>query len=182
MAITAEEIIDYWYSPEVSQMWFSATPQLDAEIKRKYATLWQAALSGELDHWQATPEGCLALVILLDQFPLNMFRGQRQAFSSEAKAIEVARVAVDAGFDKLLSAMQCAFLYMPFMHSEKLADQTLSVALFTNAGLKESQRFAEHHRDLIQRFGRFPHRNVLFGRTSSVEELAYLSSDEAFTG
>jgi len=182
MGFTAEEIIDYWYSPKISKQWFASTAQLDAEIKTKYEALWQTASSGELDHWQASPQGCLALIIVLDQFPLNMYRNRPVSFSTEAKSIEVARHAVEKGFDQILQQEQKAFLYMPFMHSEKLSDQNLSVKLFTEAGLKDNQHFAEHHRELIRRFDRFPYRNEILGRTSTPEEIEYLNSEEAFTG
>lgn len=179
---TEEEIIAYWYSPEVNQQWFAATAQLDAEIKAHFESLWQAASSGELDHWRTSPRGCLALVILLDQFPLNMYRNRPESFSTEAKSIEVARYAIEKGFDQALQPQHKAFLYMPFMHSEKLSDQDLSVKLYTEAGLKDNQHFAEHHRDLIRRFGRFPHRNRILGRISTGAEIEYLKSEQAFTG
>lgn len=179
---TIVEIIDYWYSPGIRSHWFASTPELDAEIRERYEALWQAATNGELDHWQTSPQGCLALVILLDQFPLNMYRNLPQSFSSEARAIEVAHAAIAKGFDQALRQEQKAFLYMPFMHSEKLADQNLSVKLYTEAGLKQNQHFAEHHRELIRRFGRFPHRNQILGRTSKTGEIEYLSSKNAFTG
>ena len=182
MRHTPQEIIDFWYSTEISKHWFASTPRLDAEIRTRYEALWQAGAKGELDHWQDTPQGCLALVILLDQFPLNMYRNQAESFSTEAKSIAIARYALEKGFDQVLQPKHKAFLYMPFMHSEKLSDQDLSVRLFTEAGLKDNQRFAEHHRGLIQRFGRFPHRNRILGRTSTSEELEYLNSKEAFTG
>jgi len=182
MDFTAEEIIDYWYSPEISRQWFASTAQLDAEIKTKYETLWQTAAGGELDHWQASPQGCLALIIILDQFPLNMYRNRPESFSTEAKSIEIARHAVEKRFDRVLPQQQKAFLYMPFMHSEKLPDQDLSVKLFTEAGLKENQHFAEHHRELIRRFGRFPHRNKILNRKSTPEEIDYLNSEKAFKG
>ena len=182
MGVSVEEIIEYWFSPEISKHWFASTTQLDAEIRNKYEPCWKAAASGDLEHWLTSPLGCLALVIVLDQFPLNMFRNRPESFSTEAKSIEIARYALEQEFDKDLQQPQKVFLYMPFMHSELLSDQDRSVELFTQAGLKENQRFAEHHRELIQRFGRFPHRNRILGRTSTPEEIAYLSSKKAFTG
>lgn len=179
---TAETILDYWFSPRITAMWFASTPELDAEIKSKFETLWLAASHDELDHWQATAKGALALVILLDQFPLNIYRGQAKSFVTEAKSIEVARIAVAAGFDKVLPLAQRSFLYMPFMHSEKPADQALSVKLFSVAGMKANLQFAEHHRELIRRFGRFPHRNEILGRVSRADEVEYLNSEQAFTG
>jgi uncharacterized protein (DUF924 family) len=137
---------------------------------------------GDLDSWQNTPEGALALVIVLDQFPLNMFRGKPESFSTESQSREVARKAIAKGWDEKLEISSLAFLYMPFMHSENLEDQDRSVYLFEAAGLIDNLRFAKHHRELIRRFGRFPHRNAILGRESSEEELEYLASREAFHG
>ena len=122
------------------------------------------------------------MVIILDQFPLNMFRGLAESFHGEAKAIEIAKYAIDQSFDDLLTDEQKAFLYLPLMHSENLVDQDLSVTLFEKAGLTENLRFAKHHREIVRRFGRFPHRNRILNRQSTEAELEYLASDEAFHG
>lgn len=132
--------------------------------------------------WEATPEGALALVIALDQFPLNLFRGQAESFATEAAARAVADRAIARGFDQAMSPVQRQFLYLPFMHSETLDDQERSVRLYQQPGLEDSLRFARHHRDLIARFDRFPHRNAILGRTSTAEESTYLASPEAFHG
>lgn len=182
MAIEPQEILDFWFTEPVRSHWFSATPELDQEIANRFHRLWGQARDGQLDHWMTSAEGCLALAIVLDQFPLNMFRGQAESFATEAQSREVARFAIQRGFDRLLGDSQRAFLYMPFMHSESLEDQDRSVELFEAAGLKANLAFARHHRELIRRFGRFPHRNAILGRQSSREELDYLASDEAFTG
>jgi len=179
---TNEEVIDFWYSESVRQRWFKSTPAFDEQIKSLYEPLWLAAAEGGYDHWQSTAEGCLALCIVLDQFPLNMYRNQSKCFSTEAQSIIVAKHAVDSGFDLQLPNDQLAFLYMPLMHSEDLQDQALSVELYSNAGLESNARFAMHHRDIVKRFGRFPHRNDILERESSAEELAYLKSKVAFTG
>ena len=163
-------------------IWFASTPQLDATIKSRFESVWEAARRGELDGWRTTPNGCLALVIILDQFPLNMFRGEAKSFASEAKSRDIARHAIEQGFDKQIDSTRLAFLYMPFMHSENLADQDLSVQLFAAAGLENNLRFAKHHREIIRRFGRFPHRNTILGRVSTAEEMDYLNSKEAFKG
>jgi uncharacterized protein (DUF924 family) len=176
------KILDYWFSPRLSKHWFASTPALDDEIRARYEALWQRAAAGELDAWAATPEGALALAIVLDQLPLNMYRGQPAAFSSEQKAVAVARQAITRGDDQHLPRDRVLFLYMPLMHSENLADQDLSVDSFQRAGLADNLRFAEHHRGLIRRFGRFPHRNAILGRDSTPEEIAYLASPEAFKG
>ena len=177
-----QNLLDYWYSPRLAKHWFASTPALDDEIRQRYEGLWQRAANGELDVWNDTPDGALALVIVLDQLPLNMFRGKPQAFATEQRAVAVARQAVARGDDQRLPRERLQFLYMPLMHSENLADQDQSVALFERAGLSENLRFAEHHRNIVRRFGRFPHRNAILGRASTAEELAWLASPEAFKG
>ena len=176
------QIIDYWYSDEVRQHWFSSTPALDNEIKSNYETIWESARSGKLDMWRNTPEGCLALTIILDQMPLNMFRGLSRSFETEVKAIEVALFAVENGFDEKISSDKLPFLFMPFMHSERLEHQDLSVKLFAKYNLQSFLNFAKHHREIIIRFGRFPHRNKILGRESTNEELEYLESKNSFKG
>jgi len=182
LSITPDRIIDFWFSPEVAPRWFDSTPELDRRIREAFEPYWQAASRGELDDWAETAEGALALCILLDQFPLNMFRGEAAAFSTEQQAVRVAKAALEAGLDRRLPKAQLTFLYMPLMHSESPSDQELSVSLFEHAGLERNAEFARHHRELIRRFGRFPHRNAILGRNSTPEELAYLASPEAFTG
>ena len=124
----------------------------------------------------------LALAIVLDQLPLNMYRGEARSFSTEAKAISVSKQAIEAGLDNALAKDKVGFLYMPLMHSEALADQQLSVEKFEQAGLQDNARFARHHMGLVERFGRFPHRNAILGRQSSEDEIEYLNSEQAFKG
>lgn len=176
------QILEFWFSAQVKPLWFKSTAAFDQQIKDRYLQLWQRGQEGELDRWKESKEGCLALVILLDQFPLNMFRGEPEAFATERQSCEVAGFAIDAGFDQQMPAPWQAFIYLPFMHSESLSDQERSVSLFESAGLQANIKWAKHHRELIRRFGRFPHRNEILGRTSSADELAYLKSDQAFTG
>jgi uncharacterized protein (DUF924 family) len=180
--ITPKQILDFWFSPEVAPHWFNSTPELDNQIRTDYQALWEQAAKGELDGWGGTAEGALALCILLDQFPLNMYRGKSQSYSTEQKAVAVAKAALAAGLDKMLPKDRLAFLYMPLMHSESLDDQDLSVSLYEAAGLERNVKFARHHRALIERFGRFPHRNAALGRVSTPEEIRYLDTPEAFTG
>lgn len=182
LQIAPQDILDFWYSEAVRAQWFASTPQLDATIKESYAALWESAQSGALDHWRDSATGCLALAIILDQFPLHMFRGTAQSFATEQKSIDVVKHAIAQGFDSQIDKARVAFLYMPLMHSENLADQDLAVALFTAAGLDHNLRFARHHREIIRRFGRFPHRNAILRRASSAEEQTYLASKEAFKG
>lgn len=180
--IFATEIVEYWFSEKVKKLWFNSTPEFDMELNQKYLALYERAASGQLNQWKSEPLGALALVIILDQFPLNMFRRQPRSFATEALSREVAEYAISHGFDAELTKEQKGFLYMPFMHSEDLQDQDKSVSLFEKAGLKENLRFAKHHREIVRRFGRFPHRNGILGRESSRDELDYLNSKEAFLG
>jgi uncharacterized protein (DUF924 family) len=173
-------LLDYWFSQGMAKHWFASTPALDRELRERYEALWQRALAGELDDWTETPEGALALTIVLDQLPLNMYRGQPLSFAGEAKALAVVRAAIARGHDQGIGKERLLFLYMPLMHSENLADQDLSLQLFRAAGL--DTRYPEHHRGIVHRFGRFPHRNAILGRVSTPEELDYLASPEAFKG
>ena len=177
-----EDIINFWFSEEVKPLWFNSTPEFDQQLRDQYETLWQQGMDGELESWTDTAEGCLALVILFDQFPLNMFRDQAKGYSSEKLARNVADLAILRGFDQQLPESQIAFLYLPFMHSENLDDQKRSIELFGKAGFEQNLRFAHHHREIIEKFGRFPHRNEALGRDSTQAEIDYLNSDEAFTG
>jgi uncharacterized protein (DUF924 family) len=176
------EIIDFWFADPTRKLWFDSTPEFDRQLRARYRNTWDAARRGELDHWMESAEGCLALAIVLDQFPLNMFRGEADSFSTEAQAREVARSAIERGFDKGLVGAQKAFLYMPFMHSERLEDQEFALELFAQPGLESNLRFARHHHGIIERFGRFPHRNAVLGRDSTEAEIEYLDSKQAFTG
>lgn len=177
-----QDVLGFWFAERVRERWFDSTPELDEEIRDRFQPLWERAARGELDAWAVRPEGALALAIVLDQFPLNMFRGDPRSFSTEQAAVGVSREAVRAGVDQELEPQRRVFLYMPLMHSEDAADQDASVRLFEASGLEDNARFARHHRELIRRFGRFPHRNAILGRQSTAGELAYLASDEAFTG
>ncbi len=174
------ELLDFWFSEAMKQRWFDSTPELDQSIRKRYEALWLLARDGELNSWKDTPDGVLALVIAFDQLPLNMFRGRPESFSTEQHAVAVARQAIEAGLDQLLPADLRMFLYMPFMHSENLADQDCAVDLFGAAGLPT--QWAEHHREIVRRFGRFPHRNAILGRASTPDELGYLASPQAFKG
>ena len=176
------QIIDFWFAEGMEARWFRSTEVLDCEIRERFQGVWQRAANGGLEDWAGDAEGALALVIVLDQFPLNMFRDEARAFSTEAGAVAVTRDTVEKGLDQQLFGSHKAFLYMPLMHSEDLVHQNEAVRLFEAAGLASNLHFARHHRELIHRFGRFPHRNKTLGRAITPEELAYLASKEAFTG
>jgi uncharacterized protein (DUF924 family) len=177
-----QEIVDFWFAEETRKLWFNSTSEFDRKLCENYQSVWQQASRGELDHWMETAEGCLALVVILDQLPLNMFRGSAQSFSTEARSREVTHFAIDRGFDQQLPVEQKAFLYMPLMHSEALEDQRLALELFDQPGLESNLRFARHHHAIIEKYGRFPHRNEALGRDSSTAETEYLNSKEAFNG
>ena len=171
-----EDIIQFWFSEEVRKLWFNSTKEFDDQLSQRFENLWSLARCGNFDHWQLEPKGALALVIILDQFPLNMFRSDKRQYSTESQARKIARYAIEQGLDQCLSAEQRAFLYLPFMHSESLEDQDYAVSMYEKAGLENNLKFAIHHRDVVQRFGRFPHRNVFLGRESTPEEIEYLKN------
>ena len=174
------DVIKYWFSEKSRQHWFSSTPEIDNEIKQRYEQLWINAASGKLNDWQDSPQGCLALIIILDQFPLNMFRGEAKSFQTEELAVEVALKAIDNGYDEILNTEELLFLFMPLMHSENLEHQNMQVKLFEKYDFNDE--YSKHHRDIVKRFGRFPHRNDILGRKSSTDEAEYLLSDSAFKG
>jgi uncharacterized protein (DUF924 family) len=166
-----DDVLTFWFSDPAR--WWKKDPAFDAEVRDRFLTLNEAIERGEHEDWLGTPRGILAYVVVLDQFSRNLFRGSARSFACDARALAAARVAIDRGFDRVLSFEERSFLYMPFMHSERIADQDRCVQLFTSEA-KESLSFAERHRDIIRRFGRFPHRNALLGRSSTPEELEFL--------
>lgn len=179
---TPDDVLDFWFSARVRPQWFAASPELDEEIRATFLDTCRAAAAGRLTDWAQSPRGALALVILLDQFPRNLFRGDARAFAAGTQALRVAGAAIDRGFDARLSDEQKGFLYLPFMHSESLDDQNRSVALHEQAGLTDNLKWARHHRALIERFGCFPHRNAVLGRESTPQERTYLEQEDAFKG
>ena len=178
--MTPDEVLDFWFAGDASafrKVWFEKNAEFDAACSR-FAGALRDAKQGAYDHWTATPRGTLALIILLDQFSRNLHRGSPEAFAADAKALGIARAAIAHGFDQSLRPVERMFLYMPFEHSEDLADQEKGVRLFTPLG-EEQVRHAVGHRDVIRRFGRFPHRNAVLGRISTPEELDYLAQSGA---
>ncbi len=171
--VTPAEILAFWrqVGPE---RWYERDDALDADVHSRFLELWRKAAAGELSSWETTDEGALALVIILDQFPRNMFRGDIRTYSSDALAREVASRAIAGGADIRVEPALLEFLYMPFMHSEHLADQLRCVELFGKSGQTDNLKYAEDHADIIRRFGRFPHRNPILGRATTPEEQAFL--------
>ena len=169
---TARDIVGFWRQAG-PERWFAKNEAFDAQFRERFLAAHEAAAHGELDHWAQGAEGALALLVLLDQFPRNTWRGNARMLATDAKALAIARQAIEAGLDLKTDEELRRFFYLPFMHSESLDDQQRSVEL--NAALDaNTQRFAVLHRDIIARFGRFPHRNKLLGRTSTAEEQRFL--------
>jgi uncharacterized protein (DUF924 family) len=167
------EVLAFWRAAGPDK-WFEKGAAFDAEIAARFSCLRQTGRDGKLAPWEETPEGALALVIVLDQFPRNMFRGDRRAYETDGVARSVADRAIGRGFDRQVSHVERQFFYLPFQHSENLADQERCVALARGYGDDEFTKYAERHADIIRRFGRFPHRNATLGRATRPQEQAYL--------
>ena len=171
--VSPAHILAFWRAAG-SDRWYSGDDGFDADLRHRFLGLWRKALAGELSCWEATDDGALALVIVLDQFPRNMFRADVRAYSSDALALEVADRAIARGADRRMAADLLEFLYLPLMHSEHLADQQRCVELFRSTSNADNLRYAEDHADIIRRFGRFPHRNAVLGRITTPEEQVFL--------
>ena len=176
----AKDILTFWFETtdlnidfEKRQVWFRSTPAFDEQLISEFSSVHEQAASGALDHLKDSAEECLALIISLDQFPRNIFRGTARAFETDAKARDLARHALKQGYDKGFSRWPKTFCYIPFEHSEYLADQELGLELYKGLS-EESLKSAIGHHDAIQRFGRFPHRNAVLGRENTREEEEYL--------
>jgi uncharacterized protein (DUF924 family) len=165
------EVLDFWFGLKPEQ-WWSANPQLDALIRDRFCELWKEKRQLPPQMFLADARTALAGAILFDQFPRNMFRGNAEQYSSDPLAQSIARGAVDHGLDDELDRNGRIFLYMPFMHSEAMDDQRRSVLLFTVLGEAEQLKYAKHHHDIVERYGRFPHRNAVLGRASRPDEIA----------
>jgi uncharacterized protein (DUF924 family) len=174
-----QHVLDFWREAGPSR-WFRKDDAFDAEFRARFLGAHEAATRGDLDAWARDPDGALALLLLLDQFPRNAFRGTARMYASDAKARAVARAAIEAGFDKDFEPDLRNFFYLPLMHSEDLADQDRAVELARGIG-GEPLRFALMHREIIEKFGRFPHRNEMLGRSTTPEERKYLA-DGGFAG
>jgi len=171
--VTPAGILAFWRDAGPDR-WYRRDDAFDAEIRRRFSDLWQRAAAGELSSWETSDDGALALVIVLDQFPRNMFRDNAMTYASDALAREIAHRAIDGGVGTRVDPELRQFLYLPLMHSEHLPDQLRCIELARKADNPESVKWAEHHADIIRRFGRFPHRNRLLGRPTTPEEQAFL--------
>lgn len=179
-----EEVLAFWFGQadygQPRPAWFRKDADFDDEIRRRFGTTVDAALAGKMDHWGETPDAALALILTLDQFPRNLFRNQARAFAGDDAALRLAGRIIDKGWDRERLVVERLFLYLPFEHSESLADQHRSLALFTglaaaHAGNDGYVDYARRHYEIIARFGRFPHRNAALGRVSTDAEAAFLA-------
>jgi uncharacterized protein (DUF924 family) len=178
--MTAEEVLEFWFAGDPAthrKEWFEKSADFDASCAR-FSDALRDAKRGAFDQWAETPRGALALIVLLDQFSRNLHRNSPEAFAADCQAREIARGTIARNFDLALGPVERMFIYLPFEHSEDLADQDSAVRLYTPLG-EEMVRYAEDHRVVIRRFGRFPHRNAALGRTSTPEELDYLAQPNA---
>jgi uncharacterized protein (DUF924 family) len=186
----AEAMLDFWFGPapdparlQPRRIWFRTTPQFDAALRDGFLADLEAAAEGGLAAWEGSAEGALALVLLLDQVPRNLFRGTPRAYLTDAAARAVADRALARGFDQRVPPVWRQFFYMPFHHSEDFVDQQRARALFEalppDPDRAETLRYARRYHEIIARFGRFPHRNAILGRGSTAEEIAFLSEGDA---
>lgn len=181
----AKEVLEFWFGTtddvdygQQRKIWFTKNPEFDEEVRSRFIPHYNQAATGQLDDWKASPDNCLALIILLDQFPRNMFRGQPQAFATDSQALAYSQYAVSQKFDYQLLPLQRWFIYMPFEHSENIEHQNQSVELFKKlsdeSDFAEGLNYANRHFKVIERFGRFPHRNQILGRETTPEEVEFL--------
>ncbi|XOV84147.1 MAG: DUF924 family protein [bacterium] len=193
-----EALLAFWFGPLENGLagpaqrktWFTPDPDFDDRCRNAFLPVLELAREDRLNHWLDTPQGQLAFIVLTDQLPRNIFRGTREAFDFDPLALAVARKGIAAGSDRQLGLDERAFFYMPFEHSEDLLDQHMAVGLFTylrdaTAGehrniTGQNLRYAQQHRDIIIRFGRFPHRNAVLQRTSTAQELAFIQAGDGF--
>jgi uncharacterized protein (DUF924 family) len=185
-----QEILDFWFGREgeegygeFREAWFTKDPEFDREIRDGFEPVYEEAAAGGLDHWKSEARSCLALIIVLDQFPRNMYRGDARMYAADEKAREAARHAIEHAYDRELSPYGRLFAYLPFEHSEELDDQRLSVELFgglaTEMGSEDLLGYAVRHLEIVERFGRFPHRNEILGRRTTPEEAKFLSGPDS---
>ncbi len=173
--MSSQSILHFWFTELTPKQHYAKNAALDEAIRSRFGATLEAAARCELFAWRATPEGRLAEVLVLDQFSRNVYRDTPRAFAQDALALALAQELVASGQDRSLPLAQRSFAYMPYMHSESALVHTQAVALFSQPGMEDTLRFELRHKDIIDRFGRYPHRNALLVRTSTAEELAFLN-------
>ncbi|MEY4267813.1 MAG: hypothetical protein RIS90_2348 [Pseudomonadota bacterium] len=177
--MTAQTVLDFWFKEIDAKQWWTKSAEFDQLIMSRFGRLHAAAARCELHAWRETAPGRLAEIIVLDQFSRNMYRDQARAFACDALALALAQTAVAAGADAALEIRQRAFLYMPYMHSESPLIHGTALALFSQTGLESSLRSEHQHKAIIDRFGRYPHRNAILGRPSTADEIAFLATPDS---
>lgn len=173
--MTADDVLNFWFKEIDQSAWWKKDKDFDALILDRFEFVHEKAVQGELFEWRLTPKGSLAEIIILDQFSRNMFRDTPRAFAYDGMALVLSQEAITAEFDRELSAVENSFLFMPFMHSESALIHDLAVALYTRIGIQSNLDYELKHKAVIDRFGRYPHRNEILGRTSTDEELSFLN-------
>ena len=178
MTKSAADVLAFWTDDVGVQKWYMGSPELDQEIIDRFTSTYEAARDGKLDHWQGNANGSLAMLLLLDQFPRNMFRGDPRSFATDAKARSVARNAIEHGQDLEIDGLIRQFFYLPFEHSESLPDQEYGYEKFSKSmpDLSLGLLHARSHWEIIRTFGRFPFRNEVLGRASSAEEKEFMDN------
>jgi len=174
-----QKILDFWFSELEPEQWWIKDGQLDRDIESRFGHFHKAAVTGELSDWRNQPAGRLAEIIILDQFSRNIYRDRSESFAWDGMALVLAQEALRAEADQTFEAPEKAFFYMPFMHSESVAIHNIAIKLFDQPGAEFNLVFEEQHKAIIDRFGRYPHRNAVLGRVSSPEELAFLKEDNS---
>jgi uncharacterized protein (DUF924 family) len=172
---TPKQVVSFWKKAGPKR-WYTANPEFDHKVLDKFLVTYQAAELGKLTSWEEEAEGALALVLVLDQFPRNMFRGTMRAYATDPLALAAAKRALERGFDRAVKLPEKTFFYLPFEHSENLVDQETALKLFEATKDEDLVRWARLHYETIERFGRFPHRNEILGRVSTPEEIAFLDN------
>jgi uncharacterized protein (DUF924 family) len=173
-AAAIEQILRFWFEELTPEDWFKVDEARDAGIGRRFRHIYEQLAAGVPPDWLTGPDGFLAAILVLDQFPRNIFRGTPRAFATDAAALDLAKLAIAEGIDLRVPPERRAFIYMPFQHAENRADQARSVELFTALGNRLNLDFAIRHKQVVDRFGRFPHRNAILGRETTEEEAAFL--------
>ncbi|MFV5590187.1 DUF924 family protein [Acinetobacter variabilis] len=174
-----QDILDFWFSPETQPNWFAKSDQFDQSLKEKFGDILEQASKAELWSWRKNADGRLAEILVLDQFSRNIFRDTPRAFTQDSLALTLAQEAISQDLDKQLSPEQRSFLYMPFMHSESKLIHEFALKLFQRLGNPENLEYEIKHKIIIDRFGRYPHRNQILGRESTEEELSFLTQPDS---
>lgn len=173
------EVLAFWFGELAPEDWFMGGEAVDAKVRERFSDLHEALREAVPESWRATARGAIAAVIALDQFPRNLYRGDARAFAADAAALALAKEALARGLDREMTEDERRFLYLPFEHSEDPADQERSVELFAALGDERSLEYAVRHKVVVDRFGRFPHRNEALGRASTPEEIEFLNGPDA---